>query len=614
MATDRLNLDLPVTSIHGYGDVKVFGHDTPLAAIQGTKKPCLAPCSVNKPGCDSRMRECRRRYQNRTPVQKPAGVEGVVDPLALEPCGSGSALEECQQPEEYYPTGPKLPERRHLRTGDPNVHLTEEGFDFLYPDDGVSEPEVVMMYTWTTRSRMTVKVITYGATVVGISVPDARGMVQDVLLGFDDLAGYRRQSNPYIGATLGRVANYIENANYKYLHDEYDLRPNRPPHHFNGGRRGFDKKLWTATQDGTKIIMNLVSESGAEGYPGKLLTSITFQVTAENRFIVSMRSASDCSTPVSLTHALRLNLAGHAAGLLDIFKHRVTVDADKYVEKNFMGLPTGKLLKVAATQYDFRVERNIGGLLRRCARRGIDHTLCLTHQPEPKEDEDDEDNVIFVARILHPDSGRVLEIYSNQPGLNFSTCNDLPDHGYDLLPEDPDDKENVYLRPVDTVNEYTQVIEDDIDFEMFPEDDEEEEEEDMAKAHVEGDLSEAELNLSPSEIEARLAFRKQSAAAKKSDVYQRISLITKKGIEAKSSVEATAEEQLVPVKIQRKVSDPDAGGAEWWGKTPPGAEDLYESAREARMKALKGFDETSEHGAACSKDCPCRLTEDQRLK
>ncbi|XP_026482478.1 aldose 1-epimerase-like [Ctenocephalides felis] len=226
-----------------------------------------------------------------------------------------------------------------------------------------------MMYTWTTRSRMTVKVITYGATVVGISVPDARGMVQDVLLGFDDLAGYRRQSNPYIGATLGRVANYIEN-----------------------------------------IIMNLVSESGAEGYPGKLLTSITFQVTAENRFIVSMRSASDCSTPVSLTHALRLNLAGHNAGLLDIFKHRVTVDADKYVEKNFLGLPTGKLLKVAATQYDFRVERNIGGLLRRCARRGIDHTLCLTHQPEPKEDEDDEDNVIFVARIVY-NIGTVLEIF-----------------------------------------------------------------------------------------------------------------------------------------------------------------------------------------------------------
>lgn len=306
----------------------------------------------------------------------------------------------------------------YLPTGNKNVQLTLDRFDYL-PKIAEGIPKVpVMRYTWKTRNRMTVQLINYGSIITCIKIPDKRGNSQDVLMGYDNIIGYLSANNPYFGATIGRVANIIRCSRYSYNDETFYLRPNKPPHHFNGGVFGFDKVLWDHHNEGAKVIMSYTSRANAEGYPGNVIVNITYEVTETNNLLIDISASSDKVTPINITNSLYLNLAGHAAGPLANYKHIVQINADKYTPLMSKSVPTGKIAPVGGTVFDFRTPRVLGIMIKKTKCIGYNHNLCIKLLSNS--------DVVPVARIYHPDTGRLMEIHSDQPGLQFHTANLLP--------------------------------------------------------------------------------------------------------------------------------------------------------------------------------------------
>jgi len=259
------------------------------------------------------------------------------------------------------------------------------------------------------------RVTDHGATLVSLEVPEGTGRVVDVVLGFDDVAGYEAAASHYLGATIGRVANRIADGRFELDGDTYRLARNEPPHHLHGGaERSFDRVRWDIDNgDEHQLLLRYRSPEGEEGYPGTVDASAHYRID-EDGLSITYRATVDRPTPVNLTNHAYLNLAG-AGSILD---HDLQVHADRFLEVDSAQIPTGRELPVADTCFDLRQPTPIAEPLASLSPHGgLDHHyVCSSPYGSLRP----------VARLSDPTSGTVATLHSDQPGLQVYTGNHLP--------------------------------------------------------------------------------------------------------------------------------------------------------------------------------------------
>jgi len=277
------------------------------------------------------------------------------------------------------------------------------------------------LYTLSNRGGMKVSITNYGGRVVSVLVPDRHGNFADVVLGFDNLEGYLG-SNPFFGALVGRYANRIGKARFKLNGVEYKLEQNDGPNTLHGGSNGFDKKAWTAKESSKNppaLELTYVSPDGEEGYPGKLTARVLYTLTDTNELKVDYTATTDKDTVLNLTNHSYFNLAGEGSG--DILRHVMMINADRFTPVDATLIPTGELRKVEGTPFDFRKPRAIGERIDSNDEQikfgqGYDHNFVLSRIGH---------GLTIAARVTEPESGRVLEVLTTQPGMQFYTGNFL---------------------------------------------------------------------------------------------------------------------------------------------------------------------------------------------
>ncbi|XP_059061047.1 galactose mutarotase-like [Achroia grisella] len=290
------------------------------------------------------------------------------------------------------------------------VTLSEQPF-------GTFENEPVRKFTWTTGSGFSVSAISYGAIVQSIKVPDNNGTISDVVLGFDDLQGYIEKNSPHFGSSIGRCANRIGGASFTIDGVEYQLAKNVGINHLHGGIKGFDQAVWKSTVVGTKVVFSYLSRDGEEGYPGDLVTNVTYQVLDDDSFHVTFQSTTTKKTVINLTNHSYFNLAGHDSGAQELYKHVISINADRITETDSESIPTGKFINVGGTPYDLRIPISFKEVMTKQPDL-YDDNFCVTTQGN--------EGLNFISRVQHPPTGRYLELYSNQPGVQLYTSNFLP--------------------------------------------------------------------------------------------------------------------------------------------------------------------------------------------
>lgn len=281
--------------------------------------------------------------------------------------------------------------------------------------------ESVTRYTLSNSRGMEVQVINFGGIVTSINVPDNKGQFADVALGFNDLQSYRGE-HPYFGAIIGRYGNRIANGKFGLDGQEYTLAVNNGPNHLHGGLVGFDKRVWKAAivREGRALQLTYVSPHMEEGYPGELTVDVTYSVSESNELVIEYRATSDRPTVLNLTNHSYFNLAGEGNG--DVLKHLVMIDSDAFTAVDASVIPTGELRKVEGTPFDFRSETAIGARIDADDEQirlgsGYDHNYVLKQDPggAPR----------LAARVLEGQSGRVMEVFTTEPGVQFYTGNFL---------------------------------------------------------------------------------------------------------------------------------------------------------------------------------------------
>jgi aldose 1-epimerase len=278
----------------------------------------------------------------------------------------------------------------------------------------------VHLFTLTNGRGMTAKIMTYGAIITELHVPDKDGKTADVMLGFDSLDGYLK-GHPFFGAIVGRVANRIARGKFTLDGKTYTLATNNGPNHLHGGKEGFDKKVWQAavieSDHGPAVRFRYTSPDGEEGYPGTLKAEVTYTLTADNALRIDYKATTDKATPVNLTNHAYFNLAGHGAG--DILGHELMIAADKYTPADETLIPTGEIAPVKGTPLDFTTPTPIGkriGALKEVPGGGYDHNFVLRGGDK---------KLALAVRVRDPGSGRVMEMYTTQPGVQLYTGNFL---------------------------------------------------------------------------------------------------------------------------------------------------------------------------------------------
>jgi aldose 1-epimerase len=281
--------------------------------------------------------------------------------------------------------------------------------------------QAVDLYTLTNRHGMQVAITNYGGRVVSWLAPDRHGEMADVVLGFDSLDGYLHD-NSYFGAIVGRYANRIGKARFMLDGTEFRLAQNDGPNSLHGGRKGFDKVLWKARPLSTKepsIELSYLSPDGEEGYPGNLSVKVVYSLTENNELRIDYTATTDKDTVLNLTNHSYFNLAGQGNG--DILKHLMMINADRFTPIDDTLIPTGELRKVDGTPFDFRKPVAIGARINDSNEQlkfgmGYDHNFVLNRRGH---------SLTLAARVTEPNSGRVLEVLTTQPGLQFYSGNFL---------------------------------------------------------------------------------------------------------------------------------------------------------------------------------------------
>ena len=282
----------------------------------------------------------------------------------------------------------------------------------------------VQIYTLTNAKGMEARITNYGATLVSLKVPDRTGALTDVVFGFDSLDGYTQTpAPPYFGATIGRYGNRIGGAKFKLEGKDYKLDKNDGENSLHGGNKGFDKVIWTAkaltTGDGQSVQLSYISPNGEGGYPGNLTANVEYTLTPSNELRIHYTAASDQDTVINLTNHSYFNLSGPGSG--EILDHVLTISADRFTPVDSGLIPTGELRKVDGTPFDFRQPHPIGERInvddeQLKLGKGYDHNWVLNRKGNGIE---------LAAHVLDPKSGRVLEVLTDQPAIQFYTGNFL---------------------------------------------------------------------------------------------------------------------------------------------------------------------------------------------
>jgi aldose 1-epimerase len=295
------------------------------------------------------------------------------------------------------------------------VVATLHGTDFGKTPEG----EQVSIYLLTNAAGWKAKIMTYGALLTELHVPDRNGKLDDVTLGFEDLKGYL-EGHPYFGATVGRVGNRIAKGRFTLDGVEYKLATNNGPNALHGGIKGFDKVVWKSEgktdPDGASVKFTYVSKDGEEGYPGNLTCTVTYTLTNHNELKIDYTAVTDKATPVNLTNHSYFNLAGAKAG--DILGHELTLIADRYTPVDDTLIPTGEIKAVKGTPLDFTTPMTIGSRIGQLKGDpgGYDHNFVLNSEGK---------SLALGARVHEPKTGRVMEMYTTEPGVQFYTGNFL---------------------------------------------------------------------------------------------------------------------------------------------------------------------------------------------
>jgi aldose 1-epimerase len=278
----------------------------------------------------------------------------------------------------------------------------------------------VDLYVLTNQHGMEVAITNYGGTVVSLKVPDRDGKFADVVLGYDDVSGYENGKS-YFGAIVGRYANRIAHAKFTLDGATYTLPKNDGDNHLHGG---FNKRVWTAKDvsgsAGMALQLDYLSPDGEEGYPGNLSVRVVYTLTDNNELKIDYSATTDKPTVLNLSHHSYFNLAGAGSG--DILQHQLMLHADRFTPVDATLIPTGDLRVVKGTPFDFSKSTVIGAHIKDDDEqlklgRGYDHNWVITN--------DKAGTMVMAAQVYEPQSGRVLEVSTTQPGIQFYTGNFL---------------------------------------------------------------------------------------------------------------------------------------------------------------------------------------------
>jgi aldose 1-epimerase len=306
-----------------------------------------------------------------------------------------------------FPTG-SLAEKPHL--------MKKEAFGTTPQGSAIS------IYSFSNAHGLEVRAINYGGIIVSLRVPDKRGHLDDIALGLPDLAAYL-DNKAYLGAIIGRYGNRIAGAQFKLDGVTYKLAANNAPNTLHGGNVGFNKAVWDAepfdNEHGVGLIFKHTSPDGDEGYPGNLKVKVTYTLTDQDELIFDYEATTDKATPVNLTQHTYFNLAGEGHG--DILAHDLMLNADRFtpVDKNL--IPLGELRPVKNTPFDFSQPTAIGARINEndeqmLLGKGYDHNFVINRKGSGAE---------LTARVHEPESGRIMEVYTTEPGVQFYTGNFL---------------------------------------------------------------------------------------------------------------------------------------------------------------------------------------------
>lgn len=329
---------------------------------------------------------------------------------------------------------------------------------------GEAGGEKIFLYTLKNSKGMQVKVINYGGAITDIITPDKNGQLESVVLGFDSLKPYTGRENSLFGSTVGRVANRISNARFQLDGKEYTLTSN-----IHGGVQGFDRKVWNIEEvnngKSAALKMTYLSKDGEEGFPGNLNVTITYTLTQQNELKIDYVATTDKATPLVLTNHSYFNLSGSKSPR--VLNTELTIFADKYLESGNGNIPTGKIMDVKGTPFDFTSSQQIGKHIDEVkdGNRGYDLTYVLRNQTGKPA---------LAAKAFEPISGRVMEVFTTEPGVVFYTGNYLSEevtgrggkpftkHGAFCLetqhfPDSPNQPKfpNVIVRPGETFKSQT---------------------------------------------------------------------------------------------------------------------------------------------------------------
>ena len=270
------------------------------------------------------------------------------------------------------------------------------------------------------QNGISVALTNYGARIVSIKMPDKSGNIADIVLGYDSIDKYLSSKNPYFGATIGRFANRIAKGHIQINNQSYQLDVNAPPHHLHGGADGFHSRIWSLqSESSSEAVMNLNSHAGDSGYPGNLNIKVTYDLNNENELSIQYEAISDASTVINLTNHAYFNLNGAGSG--SVGEHLVYIDADQFTPVNQHLIPIGLPSEVKNTPFDFTVEKRIdqhwdnNEYEQIYFAEGFDHNYVLNKNSS--------NQLKLAAKVTDPSSGRVLEVETTEPGLQFYTAN-----------------------------------------------------------------------------------------------------------------------------------------------------------------------------------------------
>ena len=272
----------------------------------------------------------------------------------------------------------------------------------------------VTEYTLTNSSGMRAGILNYGGTITKLITPDKKGKMGDVVLGFENFSGYMQKNEPYLGALVGRYANRIGNAKFTLDGKTYKLAPNNFGNSLHGGNVGFDKVIWNVEKIGdSSLKLTYQSKDGEEGYPGNLNVQVMYTLGSDNSLKIDYTATTDKATPVNLTNHSYFNLsAGKDSTILD---HVLQLNADKYTPVNDQLIPTGQIADVKRTPLDFTSAKAIGKDIGN-VKGGFDHNWILNRKGDDPEQ---------AATVYDPGSGRFMEVFTTQPGIQFYSGNFL---------------------------------------------------------------------------------------------------------------------------------------------------------------------------------------------